>query len=662
MGLQMLGDRFRHVRSLRSDFRRTWRALHRARFPILIATCCVTLLLLGIVQLSWIGQISDSRRREALGSLERSIDAFTRHVTSDTYELLTIFKGDAGIERVGRLEHYLERLWSWHDLSTHGPAVKRVLFYDFRGSEGGVLSELVPETRSIDRVTWGAEMEPVRRNIDEVGFRAGRILGSRSLFTWMCDPAAMALWRPMSRFDSASGRELPGFEVTGYLILQLDLPYIREDLLPELLDDHFLGSGGEASYEVALALDDRCLHAYRPSAQEGSRNNARGSYALVDSGQRTGACWPSPPDSTRRVLLASSEPPNAVRRRGGVQRIRLHPPGGRFESHPPASLEGGSMMEVGTTEAEKPPPFPASLAFVPETPRLFLVSATPHRLELVARHVGIPLEEVLNAEYRRTVAIGSGLLLLVAVVLAIVAISASVALRRTALQMEAVANVSHELRTPLAVISVIGHNLTQGLLGSSQKGIEYGRLLKEHGRRLSQMVDQTLQLSAIESGDKAYTVAEVDVWKVTEEALNDIRPMIDEAGFELECARATELPAARADEEALRQSLGNLLSNAVKYGQPGRWVKLETLEAGSGSKREVQIRVHDRGQGIPARAKAKVFDPYYRVPTHRTSPIPGSGLGLKLTRDMIRGMGGGLTLESEQGRGSVFTIHLPVVG
>ena len=656
----MLGDQLRNTGSLRSFFLRKLRALHRTRFPILIATCCLILLLLGIVQLSWIGQITDSRRREALGSLERSFDAFTRHIRSDAYQLLTIFKEDAGSERAGRLEHYMERLWSWHDLSTHGPTVKRVLFYDLGGAGSGGLTELVPETRSIEPTTWGNELEGVRRNIHEAGFRAGGAVTSRWLFTWMLDPSAMALWRPMSRFNAVPDGGRRGLEVTGYLILQLDLPYIRKDLLPELLDDHFVGPSGVASYEVALTLDNRCLDSYRPSAEENARNTDGNSYALVASVRQTGPCWQSPPDTTRRLLLTSDAPPNGAKRRGAVQRIGLQSHQRHFESHSQARLGSGSITENRATAKERAEPVPATLAFLAENPRLFLVAATPYKLEIAARHAGVSLEEVLNSEYRRTVAIGSGLLLLVAVVLAIVATSASLALRRSALQMEAVANVSHEFRTPLAVISVIGHNLAQGLLGSSQKGIEYGRLLKEHGRRLSQMVDQTLQLSAIQSGDKTYTVADVDVWKVTEAALNDFRPMIDEAGFELECARASDLPPARADEEALRQSLGNLLSNAVKYGHPGCWVKLETVEAGSSTKREVQIRVHDRGQGIPARAKSKIFDPYYRVPSDRASPVPGSGLGLKLTRDMIRGMGGSLTLESEQGRGSVFTIHLPI--
>ena len=116
----------------------------------------------------------------------------------------------------------------------------------------------------------------------------------------------------------------------------------------------------------------------------------------------------------------------------------------------------------------------------------------------------------------------------------------------------------------------------------------------------------------------------------------------------------------RVDEQVLRKSLGDLLSNAVKYGEPGRWVKVETAEGNSSSDREVQIRVHDHGPGVPPQEASKIFEPYYRMARDASSPVPGSGLGLKLVRDRVDLMGGRVTLESKQGRGSVFTIHIPV--
>ena len=667
MTLRLPGHRFRNARPLRSMIRRMSSPVLRARFPVLVAICCLTLLLLGALQLSWIDQISDSRRREALESLDRSIRAFTRHVVADTYGLLTVFKADTrpSPQRPDRLPDYLERLWVWQDLFKHGPAVKRVLFYDFKGSRSGDLTQLALETGIIRPTTWGAEMAGVQRNITEAGFRNGRIINSRWLHTWLFDPGAMAIWRPMVKFNANPRTGRPNYEVTGYFIVQLDLTFIRNDLMPELLEGHFIGPSGIASYEVSLTLNDRPLGTYHPSVEGDSQNEGISSYSLVASAGRGEPPRQSPPERAFRLLLRSNDAPAAVRRRGGIQRVGLQAPGsgtarGGLEPHVSHRDTRASTISTREIGAENAGRLQARLAASTETPRLFIVSDMPHKLELIARHVGASLEDTLNSEYRRAVTIGSGLLLLVGVVLAVIAISANLVVRQAALQTEAVANVSHEFRTPLAVIGVIGHNLAQGMLGSGKKEIEYGRLLVEHGGRLGQMVDQTLHLSAIESGDETYSVADVDVGKVTEEALADIGPMIEEAGIEVECTKAGGLPPARADEEALRRSLGNLLSNAVKYGQPGCWLKLETREAGDGPSREVQIRVHDRGPGIAATERSKVFDPYYRVANDRTSRIPGSGLGLKLSRDMIKGMGGALTLESEPGHGSVFTIHLPV--
>ena len=150
----------------------------------------------------------------------------------------------------------------------------------------------------------------------------------------------------------------------------------------------------------------------------------------------------------------------------------------------------------------------------------------------------------------------------------------------------------------------------------------------------------------------------IDVSEVAEAALEEAQPLIESAGFEAEHAFAQGLPNVQGDAEGLRQSLGDLLDNAVKYGLPGRWVKIETCAGDSRRRREVRIRVHDRGRGIPAGEARKIFEPYYRVAEVANSSIPGSGLGLALVRDAVESMGGRLTLESVEGQGSVFTIHL----
>ena len=212
----------------------------------------------------------------------------------------------------------------------------------------------------------------------------------------------------------------------------------------------------------------------------------------------------------------------------------------------------------------------------------------------------------------------------------------------------------------VAVILVLAESMVQGTLGRSEKALQYGPLIRDYGRRLSGIVDRATHASTIDSHWNRLSLAMLDVSQIARDALEDVRPLIEGAGFELESSLAEGLPTVRADAKALQQCVGELLSNAVKYGQQGLWVRVATCEAPAARGREVRIQVHDRGSGMAKREASKVFEPYYRVTGDAAALIPGSGLGLTLAREMVERMEGRLTVESQEGRGSVFTIHLPV--
>ena len=257
---------------------------------------------------------------------------------------------------------------------------------------------------------------------------------------------------------------------------------------------------------------------------------------------------------------------------------------------------------------------------------------------------------------------GSGLLLLLAGAMALAVVSLRRASRLASMRLEFATAVSHELRTPVTAIRAMGDNIAEGVLGTSEQALAYGTLIRDEGRRLSEMIEQTLKLVSLDSGSDRYDVVPVDTAAVVDDALEHARPIIDQAGFVLERSDAGDIPPVLADETALKQSLANLLSNAVKYGLPGRWVKLEVATAAGDEKPEVEISVHDRGPGVPPKEARSIFEPYYRSVSANDSTVSGSGLGLNLAKRMVQGMGGRLTLRSVPGQGSVFTIHLPVAG
>ena len=218
--------------------------------------------------------------------------------------------------------------------------------------------------------------------------------------------------------------------------------------------------------------------------------------------------------------------------------------------------------------------------------------------------------------------------------------------------------MSHELRTPLTVICSAGENLADGVVEDRDTVREYGRVVRDEGRRLAEMVEQVLDFAGTYSGRRNYRFEDVDVGTLVEESLGALGETAREAAVEIETRVEPGLPALRADRGALRRALVNLLQNAVKFGGEGRWVGLRA-EGGATGRREVRITVEDRGLGIPLSEQRRLFEPFFRGEEALSRQIRGSGLGLSLVKRIVDAHGGALVVATSPGRGSAFTLILP---
>ena len=223
---------------------------------------------------------------------------------------------------------------------------------------------------------------------------------------------------------------------------------------------------------------------------------------------------------------------------------------------------------------------------------------------------------------------------------------------------EFLAVMSHELRTPLNAIGGYAELLAMGLRGAvtDQQREDLGRIQRSQ-RHLLGLINEVLNYAKVEMGVVRYDVADVRVCDVLAAAEGLVAPQAQAKGLTVAVADCDGELAVRADDDKLRQIVVNLLSNAVKFTDAGGRIAL-SCEAGDDG--WVRLCVTDTGVGIPADKLAAIFEPFVQVRSDLTRPAEGAGLGLAISRDLARAMGGDLAAESTPGVGSTFTLTLPV--
>ena len=265
--------------------------------------------------------------------------------------------------------------------------------------------------------------------------------------------------------------------------------------------------------------------------------------------------------------------------------------------------------------------------------------------------------EAMSAKWLRTSYIilgGLSLLLAAGVWLNYRNVTRELALAK--LKSDFVSNVSHELRTPLALIRLYSETLELGRLTNSSKQHEYHEIIRKESERLTALINNILDFSRIEAGKKEYTFRETDVADLVRSTLESYRFEIEQNGFRLEEKIEDNLPPLQVDREAIARSLLNLVNNAVKYSVSDKYLGVSLYRRNGG----VNLEVVDHGIGIPPNEQAKIFEKFYRACDPLVHNTKGSGLGLSLVRHIVEAHGGEVGVESSPGKGSKFTITLPL--
>jgi signal transduction histidine kinase len=222
-----------------------------------------------------------------------------------------------------------------------------------------------------------------------------------------------------------------------------------------------------------------------------------------------------------------------------------------------------------------------------------------------------------------------------------------------------VGNVSHELKTPLTSIRMFSELLAEGRVADAAKQRSYLQIITAEAARLTRLINNVLDFSRMERGEKKYNFQPCDLAGVVRGIEQAFRPHLEAGGFKFTCELPEAPVAVRGDADALSQIIVNLLSNAEKYSNGGKEIVLQA------SRREsplphAEIKVLDRGSGVPRGSGEKIFEKFYRAHDSLASGIQGSGLGLTIARQIARAHGGDVVYEPRDGGGSCFILRLPI--
>jgi two-component system, OmpR family, phosphate regulon sensor histidine kinase PhoR len=225
--------------------------------------------------------------------------------------------------------------------------------------------------------------------------------------------------------------------------------------------------------------------------------------------------------------------------------------------------------------------------------------------------------------------------------------------RLETIRQEFLSNVSHELRTPLTSIMALSETLEAGAIDDRENNRRFLAIIQKNARRMHRLIDDILELGAIEAGNVKVSLENVALLPLVEDVICSLSAFASSRNVSLKNL-IEENAEVLADPHRLVQMLTNLVDNAIKFNRNGGSVTI-LYEAAQ----QDRIRVQDTGEGIPAHHLDRLFERFYRVDRARSRELGGTGLGLAIVKHLAKAHGGEVTVDSRIGEGTQFTIELP---
>jgi len=217
-------------------------------------------------------------------------------------------------------------------------------------------------------------------------------------------------------------------------------------------------------------------------------------------------------------------------------------------------------------------------------------------------------------------------------------------------------NMTHEFKTPISTIQLACEVINDASVEKTPASMSnYIKMIKDENKRLSVLVENVLQTAILDRGEFKLRISDVDVHNVIEQAISNVRLMVEKKEGEIITSLNAKTFVLKADRVHLVNIVYNLIDNALKYSGEKPEIRIETKNEGG----KILVSVSDNGIGISRENQKKVFEKFYRVSTGNIHTVKGFGLGLSYVKAVVEKHGGTISVESELNKGATFTITLP---